>query len=353
MNTENLRKWAYIVIIALGGIALGYLAVRYLLAVLLPFLIAWAIAFIMRPPSAYLSARLHVKPSVVRPILTCITALFVMTLLGIGVWRVSVEVWQIITKFGEGDEFRSLISGIFDEGGLFESLFGTFGDTLTDAIYDIAVSLLGGLWGAASSLIESIPRVFLFIVITVISTVYFAIDLERVNAAVMSLLPKHAGEWLRSFKNGFLFAGLRYVRSYALLFLTTFVTVIAGFLLLRVPYAFLLALIISFLDLLPVIGTGTFLIPFGIIELIMGNSFRGIGLFVLFVIQTVTRQFLEPKILGKNLGVHPILTLVILFVGYSFFGLFGILLVPLFTVIAEILIGKKNTPDVEKPTRAE
>ncbi len=353
MDTEVLRRWAYAVIIALGGLALCYLAVKYLLAVLLPFLIAWAIAFIMRPPSAFLSARLHVRPSIVRPVLTCLTALAALALVGVGVWRVSAEVWEIITRFGEGEDFRNFISGIFDEGGLFESLFGTLGDTLTDAIYDIAVSLLGTLWSVLSSFIESVPRVFLFIVVTVISTVYFAIDLERVNAAVMRLLPERAGAWIRSFKDGFLSAGLRYVRSYALLFLTTFATVIFGFLILGVPYALLLALVISFLDLLPVIGTGTFLIPYGIIELAVGNTARGTGLFVLFVIQTVIRQFLEPKILGKNLGVHPILTLVILFVGYSFFGFFGILLVPLFTVVAEILIGKKNPPDVEESAPAE
>jgi len=353
MDTESLRRWAYGIITALGGIVLGYLAVRYLLAVILPFLIAWAIAFIMRPPSAYVSARLKVRPSIVRPILTCLAALFILALLGLGVWRVLAEVWQIITEFGEGEEFRLFIAGIFDEGGLFEQLFGTFGNTLTDSIYDIAVSLLGGVWSALSSLIESIPRVFLFIVITVISTVYFAIDLEGVNAAVMKILPEKVGRGLKSFKDGFLSAGVRYARSYLFLFLSTFVTVIVGFLILRVPYAFLFALIISFLDLLPVIGTGTFLIPYAIIELILGSTARGVGLLVLFVIQTVTRQFLEPKILGRNLGVHPILTLVILFVGYSFFGLFGILLVPLFTVIAEILIRKKNSTDVGEGSVSE
>ena len=88
--------------------------------------------------------------------------------------------------------------------------------------------------------------------------------------------------------------------------------------------------------------------PYGIFEIVRGNTFVGVGILILFAVQTVVRELAEPKILGKSFGVHPLLTLVILYVGYAFFGFFGILLVPLFTVVLEILIGKKKSADVDR-----
>ena len=348
MHTEQLRRTAYTVFILLGGLIFAYLAVKYLLVVLLPFLIAWAVAFAMRPPAVFISERVHLKPRVVRPILTVLAALVSFALVCVGVWKVSTEVWQIITEFGEGEKFKSFIQSLLAGGGIFDRFFGEFGTTLADVIYNAATSLLSQAFGVISSLMSSVPGVFLFIIITLIATVYFSIDLERINSAVMTLLPIGWGRALKSFKDGFLSAAIKYIRSYLVIFFMTFAIVISGLMILRIPYAFVLALIISFFDLLPVIGVGTFLVPFGIFELAIGNTYEGVGIFILFAIQTLIRQLAEPKILGKNLGVHPVVTLIILYVGYSIFGIVGVLLVPVFTVFIEIIFGKKNTADVDK-----
>ena len=353
MNTERLRRTAYTIAIILGCLILAYLTVKYVLTVVLPFLIAWAIAFVMRPPSAFISSRLNIRLKIIRPVLTVLTTAALISIIGIGVWRISIEVWQIITEFGEGDDFRSFIDSFIATGGLFDRLFGSFGASVTDVIYNVTASLLGGVWNVLSSLVASVPRVLLFVVITLIATIYFAIDLENINSAVIKLLPKSWGTALKDFKNGFMRAGAKYVRSYFLLFLMTFAIVIVGFMLLRVPYAMIFALAVSFFDLLPVIGVGTFLIPYIIFELVRGNTYLAVGLLILYAVQTVIRQFAEPKILGKNLGVHPLLTLVILYVGYALFGFVGLLLVPLFTVIAEILFAEKNSSDVVETPPAE
>ena len=348
MNTERLRRSSYIVIILLGGLILAYLTVKYLLVVLLPFLIAWAIAFAMRPASAFVSERIHVKLKVVRPLLTSLALLLLTGLFGIAVWQVSIEVWQIVTSFGEGEKFRSFIESLLTTGGIFNRYFGEFGTALTDVIYNIATSLLRTLFGAVSSFMSSVPKVFLFVIITLISTVYFAIDHENINKAVIKVLPIKWGGALIKLKNGFLNASLRYLRSYLIIFLMTFGLVITGLLILRIPYALVLAIVISFLDLLPVIGVGTFLIPFGIIEIVIGNTYQGVGILILFAVQMVIRQLAEPKILGKNLGVHPIVTLIILYVGYALFGIVGIFLVPIFTVFINIIFCEKDSTDVEK-----
>ena len=346
MNTERLKNLTYLLCVILGVTLLGYLFLKYVLMLVMPFLIAWAVAFAMRPPSAFLSRHLGIKVRIVRPVLTILVTVVSLFLLGLGVWRLSSEIWSIISGFGEGEAFRDFISDFLLSGGIFEQLFGTFGDKIGEAIYNIAVSLLTSLGRVLTTLIGGVPRAFLFIVITLISTVYFALDLERINHTVLNLLPSSLSNPLVRFKNGFLYAGVRYIRSYFLLFLITFAEMLIGLMVLRVPYALLFAVIISILDLLPVIGVGTILIPYGIFELIIGNTALGIGILILFIVHTVIRQFAEPKILGKNLGVHPLITLIVLYVSYALFGVLGLILMPLFTVFIEIAFDKKDSSEV-------
>ena len=133
-------------------------------------------------------------------------------------------------------------------------------------------------------------------------------------------------------KDGFFSVFLKYMRSYLLLLVITFAEMAVGLFLIRAPYPLVMALIIAALDLLPVIGVGVVLIPWGVWSFAVGKTPFGIGLLVLFAFHTVFRQIIEPKIVGKNLGVHPLLTLLFIYVGYSVFGIAGLLLVPVLTV---------------------
>ena len=119
--------------------------------------------------------------------------------------------------------------------------------------------------------------------------------------------------------------------------LITFLEVFIGLTVLGVRYAFLIALLTAVVDLMPVLGTGTVMIPWGIIDLIAGNYFMGIGLLVLYAIITVIRQILEPKIVGKYVGLYPLLALVSMYVGLKLFGLIGLFGLPLSIVIFDRL----------------
>ena len=160
------------------------------------------------------------------------------------------------------------------------------------------------------------------------------------------LLPKKISTVLVKIKDGFLSTLLKYLRSYLLLLLITFIEMLVGLFLLRAPYPLVMAIVIAVLDLLPVIGVGIVLVPWGVWSFVIGKTPFGIGLLVLFAFHTVLRQVIEPKIVGKSLGVHPLLTLVFIYVGYSVFGIVGLLLVPIFTVLVDIILeNKKQNPD--------
>ena len=138
----------------------------------------------------------------------------------------------------------------------------------------------------------------------------------------------------------------KYLRSYFLIMLITFAVMLVGFLLLRVDYAFLFAIIVAVLDLLPIVGVGTVLVPASVFCFLSGNKALAIGLVVLFVVNEVVRQLAEPRILGKHLGIHPLLTLAAMYIGYSFFGFAGLFLLPLLVVLVGIY--EDNSAKVDK-----
>jgi len=103
--------------------------------------------------------------------------------------------------------------------------------------------------------------------------------------------------------------------------------------LLGIDNAILIALIIAILDLLPVLGTGTVLIPWGIINIILGNYLIGVALIILYVVILIIRNIIEPKIISKQVGLHPLITLLCIFIGLKLFGFIGIIFLPLVTIL--------------------
>ena len=102
-----------------------------------------------------------------------------------------------------------------------------------------------------------------------------------------------------------------------------------GLALLGVPYAFLFSLLLAAVDLLPLVGTGIVLIPWGVVSLLLGRVRLGIGLLILYAVTAVVHQVLEPKLIGEGLGLHPLLSLFAMYGGLKLFGVWGMILAPL------------------------
>ena len=349
MNYEKIRRYADLVVLVIGVILLSYLCFKYILIYTLPFIIGWFLAFAVRPPASYFAKKLKMKPKVVRLMLTVLMFAAVFGLSALAVWLLSREIWELLAGIGRGDSsFDEFITGFTSPEGLFGRLFGNFSSYVADALYSVFTSMLNSLGSIVSTAVSVIPKSLLFIVITVIASAYFAVGLEEVNSAVKRALPKNVCDLLVKIKDGFLSTLLKYLRSYLLLLAITFVEMLIGLLLLRAPYPLVMAIIIAVLDLLPVIGVGFVLIPWSVWSFAIGKTPFGIGLLVLFAFHTVLRQVIEPKIVGKNLGMHPLLTLIFIYVGYSVFGFIGIILVPIFTVLVNVTLDKKNSTEVAK-----
>ena len=348
MNFEKIRKYTYTVVLIIGTALLSYLFLKHVFIYLLPFLAGWFIAFAVRPIATLISKRVRIRERYLRLILTVVIFLLMFGTLTLGIWILSREVWDLLSELGAEGSLEELVSDIMSTDGFFGRLFGDFGDYVADAVYRLSMSLLSSVGTAISGIVSTVPEVLFFLLILVVSSVYFALGLEEINAFTKSLLPHGAVSVIIRLKDGFLGASLKYMRSYLLLLIITFFEMLVGLFIVRAPYPLIMAIVIAVLDLLPVVGVGFVLIPWGVWAFIVGNVPLGIGLSVLFVFHTVLRQMIEPRIVGKNLGVHPLLTLVFIYIGYSLFGFVGLLLVPFMTVLVNIAFGKKDSSEVSE-----
>lgn len=341
MKIEKVKNAFYVLALIIASLIVFGIFFKFLFPVLLPFLISYAIACITTKPAIYLEKRMKTSRKGIRVLISLLS----LTALSIGTFFIvkyaGIAIWRAAGEALEGDKVSIIINKIL------EPIEAAFGDMMpdeleseiTNALMTMLSTIFSSLGSALTSLVSFLPKMFLFLVITLISLIYFALDLEKINEKVKALLPEALSKKIVNVREKFLSVGVKYIYSYLIIMTITFSVVLSGFLILKIRHGVLLALTIAFFDIFPVIGVGTVLIPWAVIELIIGNTAKGIGLIILFVVNELIRQFSEPKILGKNLNMHPVITLFLIYASISIFGVAGILLIPIFVVIINALIG--------------
>lgn len=326
-------------------------AFKKVIPVLLPFIIAFAVAAGMRRPARRLSAKLHVPERVLRLLLSLFVTLVIFSLAGVLIWRTATYLFKILTDISEDEAFLSGVLSIFDRDlPIFDRLPDGLYDKIVEAFGSVISTTLSAVASFLSSVVTTVPKILLFITVTVIALIYFALDLDRISEWLCAVLPEKIKSRITDIRENVLILVWKYLKSYFLIMLITFAVVLSGLFILRVENAFITAIIIAFLDILPVIGVGTVLIPWSIFSFFSGKAATGVGLIVLFLVNTVIRQLSEPKILGKNLDLHPILTLIFIYVGYALFGALGIILLPIVGVGACVYLKKNASSKVAKNT---
>ena len=351
MNKERISFYANLTLTLFGvGIAV-YLFFKYLFVALLPFLISWAAAFLLRPAVSFLSKKSRIPKKIISVALTILCVAVGLGLIVLFFVFAVREAWEFLSSIASDGRVLEVLTKITNPiGALFGESegAGALSEHIGEAVSEGISGLVSRLVSLLSSIAASIPGVLFFILVTVISSVYFALDLDRINSAVKRILPEKAVRTLLGIKKSTLSVGVKYLRSYLIIMAITFAVMLSGLLILRVENAFLLSVIIAALDLLPIIGVGTVLVPWSVAELILGNTGMGVALILLLVFHELVRQFAEPKIIGKSIGVHPIVSLILLYAGYCVFGFLGILLVPVIAVALNIFFDRsEERPKVE------
>ena len=349
------KRRTFIVNVAYWAIIAGitYLIFRYLLNLLLPFVIALLVAWLLRPLSRLYRQRAPKLASA----LIVVTVLLFYLLLGVLAMLLLVDLLTGLAQYlGKLPELytQTIEPGLRNLYANAQDLAARFDPSVADVVNMVLPQVISSVGGAVTNfsvnavgkltgLVTALPSVLISALIAVIASFFTAVSYDSMKAFLQRNLPakftETAGYAIRSFRNII----RQYGKSYLLVMLITFGELTLGLLIIGVRRAILLAALIAIFDIFPVVGAGAILLPWAVISLIQGKTLQALGLLILYVVILVVRQFLEPKVVGKQVGLPPLVTLACMFVGTSLFGAWGLFGLP---IGAAILVNLNNDPDV-------
>jgi len=347
MNLEKQKR--FLVQAAFYGTiaALIYVVLKFLLPTLIPFLLAFLIVWLLRKPAKWAAEKVHLP---LKYVSLFFLLLFYVVLFG-SVSLLGIEVVALIKDAAPKlptlyrQELVPALKAIyrFAEQTLqrFDpAIVSALGSTLTELSASIeqglvSFSKLVVSW--ASSAAMGVPSFIIGVVLMITSSFFLANDYERVMGFLYKSMPEKGKDRLREIWHKLAGSLWIYIRSYTLFLLVTFVELNIGLHLLKIPYAGIIAAGIAIFDLMPILGTGGILIPWTVIAAVIGEYGMALGIGILYIVITMVRNYLEPKLVGKQIGLHPLATLMALFVGSQLFGLAGLFGFPVaLSVIVQI-----------------
>ncbi len=334
----NISKTAKKIIITALIIVGAYIFCRYLLRLFLPFIIAFVIAYMLQVPIKILHERTGIK----RGILSASFVLLAVFIFGFTLFLLGNRLISEVERFAvavsqNSDKYVSDFFALVDSISVKIPFFDHVGDDLSSAVSGSVKNMLASaaaeLPGMIAQVIGMIPEILLFTVILIMASYYFCADFEGHMLTFKKLLSPKALVALSRFKKRLTDTGLSYLKACMVILFITYVELLIGFLMLGVQYAFTLALIIAAVDMLPILGVGTVLVPWALWCWISGDAYTALGLLIIFATVTVVRRFIEPRIIGSGIGLSPLMTLFSMYVGFRLFGFTGLFFAPLAAII--------------------
>lgn len=370
-KVEQRRKRIINIIYFAIFLAIAFLIIKYCFWIFFPFLLAFMVAVIVQRPANFMEKKLKIKKGVSTTVMVILLyAIIAAAITFLGMQLVdagkdlvlfvrnkisdmptlieNVRVWTIKVAAALPDNLEARAVSSLNKW--FNVIRDKSASELAMSIVDTAsggekLSIstfstpLSGIWDTA----KQIPSVFVAVLVTIISSCFMAADYDWIVNFIKAQLPgRYDGKLSQSKHIVFKSIG-KLIRSYVLIILITFTELFIGLNILKFVGLYkdgdvlIISVIIALLDILPVLGTGTFMVPWALYSLISGKIGLGIGLIVVYAVITIVRQVIEPKIVGGTVGLPSFITLMAMYIGSQLFGFLGIFLLPISIIIIKLL----------------
>ena len=343
MSVEKRRnfiiQFVYMLIIGL----IAYFSAKYVLPLFAPFLFGLVIALFVRYLSRLFIQDSKVNKRLIHILVLMIFYLFLVALLLIGGTKIADLVGNFFNRLPNlymkdiqpaiSDLMLSITERFPNLREFAEASYQSINQTFLNFVEKASNTVLNSLTGLAGTLTSMV----IMTIFTIISSVLFALDLDRME---LFLRRQMSDRTLHIYENVLFNIGntaFRFLRAYMIIIAVTFVELAIGFSILGLSNAIVLALLIAVMDALPVVGTGTVMIPWIIYTLLLGDIKLVIGLSIIYAVIFVVRQAIEPKVVGDQLGLHPIIMLISIYIGVRLFGLVGMFIMPMAITILKKL----------------
>ena len=314
---------------------------KYALPVLFPFLVAFSISIILRHPVDFISKHLKINRKFVGVLLLLLlygSISFVFIFFGTKLFRYIGELFQKLPEIYTTNIEPALNIIIYKIQDIIPELNVVLDlENISKYIMNIINSISLSAVNLIASIATKIPSFLVKFIFAIIASFLCTLDYYKVTGFIMRQFPERVQEIIINVKQNIFGTIVKFLKAYSILMFVTFIQLSIGLTIFNIPNAITLAVIFSMLDVIPAIGVGGLLIPWSIIEFIKGNYDLAIGLLVIYGIISIVRSILEPKVIGKQIGLNPLITLTSMFLGAEILGFFGIFIFPIIATIIKYL----------------
>lgn len=369
-------------------IAIMMLVLRYAVGICLPFMIALVIAALLQKPKNFLVRKTPLKKGAASGICVLLSIVIIISLVVLIGVRVSSEIRGFIDylmiQFQDLDKVVDNIENWILNliGSMPEFLRKTLNENVSQLFVQIRESISGesdqlanqitsGIGGSFSlswittpisgviSTAKQLPSIFVSVIISLVACCFMTSEFPEIVSFVKMQFPEHRRKDLSRAKVILKSSLGKMAKAYAIIVFITFIEMSVGLTILRLigvfdsSYIIIIAAATAIVDILPVLGTGTVIIPWALYSFIMGNIGMGIGLLVIYAAISVIRQIIEPKLVAGQLGLSPIVTIAALYFGLKLFGVVGMFALPLLIIMLKLLNDEGIIKLWKSPARAK
>lgn len=319
-----------------------YILITYLLPFFAPFVIAILIALINEPVIGLLEKKVKIP----RKFASIISLLFTLSILGILLTLGILKIYSELVILQQN--ISNYINGISDQLTNYINMLTLYYKNLPPQVITtidanikiIAPKLQGIITSIAGYLINtisSIPKISVFLIVTLLSTYFISSDRKLIRGFIYKQLPEAWTKNIPSIKTDTFAALFGYIKALVILVGFTFAEVSIGLFVLQVDYALLLGLVVAISDIIPIVGTGLIMVPWITWNFISGDTSMALGLSIIYILGIIIRQVMEPKVVGNQIGLHPLVTLIAMYIGLEIFGVVGMVIGPVSIIILKSL----------------
>lgn len=323
-------------LVTIGSII--FFAFKFLFSYFLPFVIAVLIAYLVQKPSVLIAQKIKLKREL------CAVILAVSGYVVFTAFLVFICYYLLLrakTFLNDSEYIFSQIKHLYSEiqsrilvftGRLSPEITNTVSELFAETVNNITVKTTSILSSFVANAVKKAPSFLFSSIVALVSTCYVSKDFNLLVRFYKNLFGETV--YLKTLKIKTIVNKniLKIAKGYLILMALTFVELVLGLYILNISHPIFLGIFVSVIDLLPVLGTGTVLMPWGLTEVLLGDT-RGLGIIILYGVITVIRNFAEPKIIGKQIGINPLFTLFAMFAGLKLIGFWGLILFPIALIV--------------------
>lgn len=331
-------KKTFIGIFGFFAVCIGVLILAYLSIYFWPFLVAMVISIILERLITVLLKKIKISRKILGTILVVITYIIIATIIGLVIAGLIGEMINLSTKI---PEIYNRIKQEYKESYAKIQIFiDRTPNKISNEIYDFGLEILSKLKDIATDVINFVisfvmfmPKLIIYIIVTFLATLFLVTDRREISKGLYKIFPTSMVIKIERVCKNSIKSLTNLLKAQGIIILVTFIELTITFVILKRDYPITLALLVALVDALPILGVGIILIPWAIYSAVTGNITLGIALIIAYIIITVVRQLIEPKVVSKNIGIHPFITLLSMYIGFKLVGVLGMVLGPVMMII--------------------